>query len=44
MIYNEDYLTGMEHIADAITCEIDRLDKYSMRKVKIFMNQIIATE
>ena len=36
MIYNEDYLTGMEHIADAITYEIDRLDKYFHEKGKNF--------
>ena len=36
MIYNEDYLTGMEHIADAITDEIDRLDKCFHEKGKNF--------
>lgn len=36
MIYNEDYLTGMEHIAEAITHEIDRLDKYYHEKGKNF--------
>ena len=36
MIYNKDYLTGMEHIADAITYEIDRLDKYDREKGKKF--------
>lgn len=33
---NEDYLTGMEHLADAITYEIDRLDKYFHEKGKNF--------
>ena len=36
MKYSKDYFTGMKHLADAITCEIDRLDKYFHEKGKIF--------
>lgn len=28
MKYNKDYFTGMEHLADAILCELERIADY----------------
>ena len=32
MKYNKDYFTGMEHLANAILCELNRLAEYYKEK------------
>ena len=42
MKYNKDYFTGMEHLADAILYELNRLEKYYIERA--WQSQTIEDE